>query len=55
MHVETSLYGTWEASPCPARHAGPAHEGKSRTMSMHANEELDEVVLCAGQRMNWEG
>jgi RNA-directed DNA polymerase len=27
------------------RHAGPAHEGKSRTMSMHADEESDEGIV----------
>jgi hypothetical protein len=26
------LYGTWEASSVSAGHAGPAHEGKSRTL-----------------------
>src|ERR1700682_595132 len=31
--------------PCPAGHAGPAHEGESRTMSMHADEESDEGVV----------
>src|SRR5438105_5103807 len=40
--------------PCPAGHAGPAHEGKSRTMSMYADEESDEVVLPV-KRSNNEG
>src|SRR5580693_4214033 len=40
--------------PCPAGHAGPAHEGKSRTMSMHADEESDEGVVPM-KRSNNEG
>src|SRR6202049_4692208 len=40
--------------PCPAGHAGPAHEGKSRTMSMHADEESDEGVVPI-KRSNNEG
>src|ERR1700704_3240948 len=40
--------------PCPAGHAGPAHEGKSRTMSMHADEESDEAVVPV-KRSNNEG
>src|SRR5580692_459347 len=40
--------------PCPAGHAGPAHEGKSRTMSMHADEESDERVVPM-KRSNNEG
>src|SRR5260370_32381527 len=40
--------------PCPAGHAGPAHEGKSRTMSMHADEESDEGVVPV-KRSNNEG
>jgi len=27
------------------QHAGPAHEGKSRTMSMHADEESDSRIV----------
>src|SRR5262249_59353820 len=40
--------------PCPAGHAGPAHEGISRTMSMHADEESDEGVVPM-KRSNKEG
>src|ERR1700730_15819271 len=40
--------------PCPAGHAGPAHAGKSRTMSMHADEESDEGVVPM-KRSNKEG
>src|SRR6516165_842378 len=38
----------------PARHAGPAHEGEGRTMSMHADEDSDEVVVPV-KRSNKEG
>src|SRR5271167_1330384 len=38
----------------PAGHAGPAHAGKSRTMSMHADEESDEGVVPMN-RSNNEG
>src|SRR5215475_2634185 len=31
--------------PCPERHAGPAHEGNSRTMSMNADEKSDEGMV----------
>src|SRR5215510_4737260 len=40
--------------PCPAWHIGPAHEGECRTMSMHAGEESDEVVVPE-KRSNNEG
>src|SRR5260370_35437953 len=40
--------------PRPAGHAGPAHEGKSRTMSMYADEESDEGVVPM-KRPNNEG
>src|ERR1700720_4988481 len=40
--------------PCPAGHAGPAHEGKSRTMSMYADEESDEGGVPM-KRSNNEG
>ena len=36
------------------RQAGPAHEGKSRTMSMHADEESDEGIIPM-KRSNNEG
>ncbi len=36
------------------RHAGPAHEGESRTMSMYADEESDEGVVPM-KRSNNEG
>src|SRR5689334_21966047 len=35
---------TGRSHPCPERHAGPAHEGNSRTMSMNADEKSDEVI-----------
>src|SRR4029077_10448963 len=35
---------TGRSHPCPERHAGPAHEGNSRTMSMHADEKTDEGI-----------
>src|SRR5271168_591232 len=50
----SSLHGTWRPHPCPAGHAGPAHEGESRTMSMHADEESDEGVVPM-KRSNNEG
>src|ERR1700737_2697717 len=31
--------------PCPERHAGPAHEGNSRTMSVYTDEKSDEGVV----------
>src|SRR5260370_88317 len=40
--------------PCPVGHAGPAREGKSRTMSMYADEESDEGVVPM-KRSNNEG
>src|SRR5262245_14703348 len=39
------LYGNWRSHPCPERHAGPAHEGNSRTMSMNAGEKSDEGMV----------
>src|SRR5258708_26113595 len=36
---------TGRPHPCPAGHAGPAHAGNSRTMSMHADEESDEGIV----------
>src|SRR5580704_7906655 len=50
----SSLHGTWETSSVSGRDAGPAHEGKSRTMSMHADEESDEGVVPM-KRSNNEG
>src|SRR5215510_12598910 len=35
---------TGRSHPCPVRHTGPAHEGNSRTMSMHAGEKSDEGI-----------
>jgi hypothetical protein len=40
MHVETSF-----ASFVSGQHTGPAHEGNSRTMGMHANEESDGCIV----------
>src|SRR5215470_11624177 len=36
---------TGRSHPCPERHAGPAHEGNSRTMSMNADEKSDEGMV----------
>ena len=38
------MYRNWEISSVPERHTGPAHEGNSRTMSMHADEKSDEGI-----------
>src|SRR5499426_4923271 len=35
---------TGRSHPRPERHAGPAHAGNSRTMSMHADEKSDEGI-----------
>src|SRR5262245_31759855 len=37
--------GTWETSSVSGGHAGPAHEGNSRTMGTHAGEESDGCVV----------
>jgi hypothetical protein len=45
MHVETVLCTEpGRPHPCPAN-TGPAHEGDSRTMSMHADEESDGCIV----------
>ena len=44
MHVVTPLYGTWETI-VSGKHAGPAHEGNSRTMSMHADKQSDGCIV----------
>src|ERR1700682_4047645 len=36
-----------KSHPCPERYAGPVHEGNSRTMSMHADENSDGVIVPA--------
>jgi hypothetical protein len=36
---------TGRSHPCPERHAGSAHEGNSRTMSMNADEKSDEGMV----------
>src|SRR5499427_10040347 len=36
---------TGRSHPRPERHAGPAHEGNSRTMSMNADEKSDEGMV----------
>ena len=55
MHVETffarNLGGLIRVR---TGNAGPAHEGNSRTMSMHADEESDEVIVPE-KRSNKEG
>src|SRR5215510_4831083 len=35
---------TGRSHPCPERHAGPAHAGNRRTMSMYADEKSDEGI-----------
>jgi hypothetical protein len=39
------LYGTWEISSVSGEHTGPAHEGNSRTMGMHADEKSDGCIV----------
>jgi hypothetical protein len=39
------LYGTWEVSFVPGRHAGPIHEGMNRTMNMYADEKSDKAIV----------
>src|SRR6266542_3515102 len=34
-----------KSHPCPDRQAGPVHEGNSRTMNMHADENSYEVIV----------
>jgi hypothetical protein len=55
VHVEKffarNLGGLTGARTC----AGPAREGNSRTPSMYADEKSNEVVVCAGQRVNHGG
>ena len=48
------MHGTWEVSSVPGRHAGPVHEGNSRTMNMHADENSDGVIVPE-KRSNKEG
>src|SRR5262245_14392454 len=45
MHVETSFRWNLGDLICVRRHAGPAHEGNSRTMGMHAGEESDGCIV----------
>jgi RNA-directed DNA polymerase len=40
---------TGRCHPCPERHAGPVHEGNSRTMSTYADEKSDEGILSMKQ------
>ena len=37
--------GTWEISSVSGQHPGPAHEGNSRTMGMHADEKSDGCIV----------
>jgi hypothetical protein len=39
------LHGTWETSSASGQNAGSAHEGNSRTMGMHADEESDGCIV----------
>jgi hypothetical protein len=50
----SSLHGTWEVSSVLGRQAGPVHEGNSRTMNMHADENSDGVIVPE-KRPNKEG
>src|SRR6202163_2602120 len=43
-----------KSHPCPDRQAGPVHEGNSRTMNMHADENSDGVIVPE-KRSNKEG
>src|SRR5262249_3015717 len=43
-----------KSHPCPERQAGPVHEGNSRTMNMHADENSDGVIVPE-KRPNKEG
>src|ERR1700688_1247776 len=43
-----------KSHPCPDRQAGPVHEGKSRTMNTHADENSDGVIVPQ-KRPNKEG
>src|SRR6185503_16431144 len=43
-----------KSHPCPDRQAGPVHEGNSRTMHMHADENSDGVIVPE-KRPNKEG
>src|ERR1700735_231122 len=43
-----------KSHPCPDRQAGPVHEGNSRTMNMHADENSDGVIVPE-KRSNNEG
>src|SRR5882672_8401022 len=43
-----------KSHPCPDRQAGPGHEGNSRTMNMHADENSDGVIVPE-KRPNKEG
>ena len=45
MHVETSFRWNLGDLICVRRHVGPAHEGNSRTMGMHAGEESDGCIV----------
>ena len=45
MHVETSFRWNLGDLICVRRHVGPAQEGNSRTMGMHAGEESDGCIV----------
>jgi hypothetical protein len=45
MHVETSFVRNLGDLICVRQHTGPAHEGNSRTMGMHAGEESDGCIV----------
>ncbi len=46
------LYGTWEVSFAPGRHAGTIHEGRNRTVNMYADEKSDKVIVPQKQPNN---
>ena len=44
------MRGTWEASFVSGQSTGPAHEGNSCTMGMHADEESDGCIVLRKPR-----
>ena len=50
MHVETSFRWNLGDLICVRQHTGPAHEGNSRTMGMHAGEESDGCIVPVKHR-----
>jgi hypothetical protein len=50
MHMEKSFRWNLGDLICVRQHAGPAHEGNSRTMGMHAGEESDGCIVSVKPR-----